>query len=362
VLRNGVGPTLSAFNISAALYESTAVARVATMRAWAIGLTSLGIVALALVIAVVVKPTVWLVARNKREVLCLFATVPLPIVRAFEKKFEDRLEQLRRAREEEFTNDEYSDDDDDELAGGEDDEKEDGGDASANVQFDGANAVAAVAATAATLKTQSAVAAHARGKDSIVKELESSSSSWTLSSLLSFQLEPKHWTLFKVLLLLFASIVFFVSTYVTSFAALEPSLLSGPSVTNWAQHRQLGLIQTVFGLHKLLTQNYTLSAAGGGGSSGSVSVSVPQVAASLRLMVDAGDALAFGDGIRSSRFGMAAPTDAAVRAVLFVNGCASSSANADARFVSQARDPTESIIAPRKTAKYVRIIVYFHHA
>ena len=96
----------------------------------------------------------------------------------------------------------------------------------------------------------------------------------------------------------------------------------------------------MFGLHKLLTQNHTRSAAGGGGSAGTVAVTVDQVAASLRLMVDAGDALAFGDNIRSQRFRMAAPTDAAVRAILFSNACASTGgggggANADPRFVSR---------------------------
>ncbi len=106
-------------------------------------------------------------------------------------------------------------------------------------------------------------------------------------------------------------------------------------MTNWAQHRQLSLIETVFGLHKLLTQNYTRSAAGGGGSAGTRAVTVDQVAASLRLMVDAGDALAFGDSIHSQRFRMAAPTDAAVRAVLFSNACASTNGASDPRFVSR---------------------------
>eukprot|EP00455_Lapot_gusevi_P034737 TRINITY_DN3840_c0_g3_i1.p1 TRINITY_DN3840_c0_g3~~TRINITY_DN3840_c0_g3_i1.p1 ORF type:complete len:602 (+),score=148.47 TRINITY_DN3840_c0_g3_i1:155-1960(+) len=104
-----------ALNYTTTSYEARAVAHALVIKMWALTLTIVSLVVLALVMCIVVRPTVYEVESNKEEVLLLFTDIPEVLVQRFERKCDQRLLQLRNTAEEESdpTDEELSDNEDD---------------------------------------------------------------------------------------------------------------------------------------------------------------------------------------------------------------------------------------------------------
>eukprot|EP00455_Lapot_gusevi_P044792 TRINITY_DN5642_c0_g1_i10.p1 TRINITY_DN5642_c0_g1~~TRINITY_DN5642_c0_g1_i10.p1 ORF type:complete len:804 (-),score=195.75 TRINITY_DN5642_c0_g1_i10:184-2379(-) len=99
VLSNALGPLFRLLHTTVGQYSQVAVQQSDTMQTWALSLTITSLLILALVVMLVVRPTVYTVENNKEEVLVLFTDIPPTLLQQFSKKCERRLLQLIHSRD-----------------------------------------------------------------------------------------------------------------------------------------------------------------------------------------------------------------------------------------------------------------------
>ena len=220
-----------------------------------------------------VKPTVWIVDDNKLEILLLFTDIPMNVLQGFEKKCLARLAHLQKQKDEFLKQGNEGDGDDDDQSLDDDDEGEAGSisDFDADEARDEVNAFplsspAALGSAAgaqvhgnSTVLLNNATSSNksGSGEGAMARSAERLATRRKAVIARSDGFSSKHRNLLKLVLLLVASIIYFVSTYFVEIGNILSFLEARPSEVNASQRRQSDLLRAVFQLNRLCTQNYT---------------------------------------------------------------------------------------------------------
>jgi hypothetical protein len=248
VIVNGWGSLFTALKASASDYAQCGVAMVSEMSAWAVSLTCVGVVVLFLVSMIIVKPTLWSVEDEKQEILLLFTDIPMPILQAFEVRCKNRLQTIQDLAAG-TEKDDLADDD-----GGLDAGMDEAGGASADevddvFQDDRERVTDEDAFANAIRKVGKATSKEEQRRERRRQASEDRSSGFS----------SRHINLLKVSSLGVLTLIYMVVTYAIEFGNVAALLQSAPSQINAAMARQTFSVQSLYGLRRLATQNYTLN-------------------------------------------------------------------------------------------------------